>query len=202
MIRKAEVKRETKETSIFTKLKIEGKGQAKINTPIGFLNHLLQTFTKFGCFDLSLEAKGDIQVDQHHLVEDCGIVLGKVFNQALGDRGRINRTGFFVFPMDEALSVVAVDLGGRSFLQYEAEFKRRFCGDLDTDLLEDFLLGLAENLRANVVLRIPFGRSDHHKLESAFKGLGRAMRMACSKDPREIEGLPSLKGIIDHGGNY
>ncbi|MFW6160872.1 MAG: imidazoleglycerol-phosphate dehydratase HisB [Acidobacteriota bacterium] len=202
MTRQAEIQRVTKETSITSKLIIEGRGQADIQTPLGFLNHLLETFTRYGCFDLSFEAKGDLQVDQHHLVEDCGIVLGKVFDRALGDRRGINRAGFFVFPMDEALSVVAVDLGGRSFLQFEADFKRRFCGALDTDLLEDFFLGLAENLRANVVLRIPFGRSDHHKLESAFKGFGRAMRMACSKDPREIEGLPSLKGIIDHGGNY
>lgn len=148
-----------------------------------------------------MSAEGDVDVDQHHLVEDCGIVLAQAFKKALGDKMGINRAGYFVYPMDEALAVVAVDIGGRSFLQFEAEFKRRFCGELDTDLLEDFFQGFAVNLGANIVVRMPYGRSDHHKIEATFKAFAKSMKMACSTDPRAIENIPSTKGMIDDDSN-
>lgn len=201
MARKAEFSRKTVETNIKASLVIEGSGQHQISTPIGFFTHLLQSFAFHGKFDLSISATGDIQVDQHHLVEDCGLVLGKVFQLALGQAKGINRAGFFVMPMDEALAIVAVDLSGRPFLQYEAKFKRRFCGDFDTDVLLDFFQALATGLMGNIVVRMPEGRSDHHRAEAAFKALGRALRLACSLDPREVEAIaelpPSLKGVID-----
>jgi imidazoleglycerol-phosphate dehydratase len=201
MFRKAEVHRITAETNIKASLLIEGSGQNQISTPIGFFTHLLQSFAFHGKFDLSLTASGDTHVDQHHLVEDCGLVLGKLFNQALGEAKGINRAGYFVMPMDEALAIVAVDLSGRPYLQYEAKFRRRYCGELDTDVLADFFQALASGLLANIVVKIPAGRSDHHRAEAAFKALGRALRLACSLDPREVGALaelpPSLKGVID-----
>jgi len=135
-------------------------------------------------------------------VEDCGIVLGQAFKQALGDKKGINRAGYFVYPMDEALAVVAVDISGRPFLQFDAEFKRRFCGELDTDLVEDFFQGFAMSLGANVVVRMPYGRSDHHKIEATFKAFAKAMKMACATDPRAIENIPSTKGMIEHDRDY
>ena len=158
---------------------------------------MLESFAKHGLFDITITAEGDLHVDQHHLVEDCGIVLGQAFKKALGNKKGINRAGYFVYPMDEALSVVAVDIGGRPYLQFDAEFKRRFCGELDTDLLEDFFQGFAANLGANVVVRMPYGRSDHHKIEATFKAFARALKMAFSIDPRAIEHVPSTKGMID-----
>jgi len=192
MFRKAEVHRITAETSIKASLLIEGSGQNQISTPIGFFTHLLQSFAFHGKFDLSLTASGDTHVDQHHLVEDCGLVLGKLFNQALGEAKGINRAGYFVMPMDEALAIVAVDLSGRPYLQYEAKFRRRYCGELDTDVLADFFQALASGLLANIVVKIPAGRSDHHRAEAAFKALGRALRLACSLDPREVGALAEL----------
>jgi len=197
-MREARFERRTKETRISARLRLEGSGRARIATPVPFFNHMLESFARHGLFDVSLSARGDTRVDQHHLIEDCGLVLGRVFSLALGDRAGINRTGFFVFPMDEALAVVAVDLGGRPYLQFEADFRRRFCGALDIDLLEDFFQALSVHLGANMVVRLPFGRSDHHKVEAAFKGLGKALRAACSLDIREAAGMPSAKGIIDH----
>jgi len=143
------------------------------------------------------EFEGDLEVDQHHLVEDVGIALGKAFDTALGDRRGINRTGYFVFPMDESLAVVAVDIGGRPTLQYDAPFSRRYIGELDGDLLYDLFKGFADNLRATVAVRVIQGRNDHHKAEAIFKALGKAMRMACSHDPRLIEDIPSTKGVIE-----
>ncbi len=195
-MRKTKIARETKETDICVELNIDGEGKAKADTEIGFFSHMIETFAKTGLFDIKLDAKGDMKVDQHHTVEDAGIVLGQAFAKALGDKKGTNRAGFFVYPMDEALAVVAVDLSGRAFLQYDAKFKRRFCGDFDTDLLEDFLQGFATNLKANIVVRMPFGRSDHHKIESIFKALGKAMKMACSKDRRMLNDIPSTKGTL------
>jgi imidazoleglycerol-phosphate dehydratase len=195
-MRKAKIERGTKETDITVDLKIEGTGKYDIKNPIGFLTHSLENFSKHGLFDIKMKAKGDLEVDQHHLVEDCGIVLGEAFKKALGNKKGINRAGYFVYPMDEALAVVAVDISGRPYLQFEAEFKRRLCGDLDTDLLEDFFQGFATALSANVVVRMPFGRNDHHKIEAIFKAFGKAMKMACSKDKRAKESIPSTKGKI------
>jgi len=196
-MRSARVARTTKETDISVELEIDGQGVYEIHTPIGFLTHMLETFARHGLFDIKMQAAGDLEVDQHHLLEDCGIVLGQAFKQALGDKRGINRAGYFVYPMDEALAVVAVDVGGRPYLQYDTEFKRRFCGELDTDLLEDFFQGLAVSLGANLVVRMPYGRSDHHRCEAAFKALAKAMKMACSTEAREVEGVPSTKGVIE-----
>lgn len=198
MSRSASFKRRTRETEIFASVDLDGSGIHDVETPIGFFSHMLESFAKHGMFDVHLRTKGDLQVDQHHLVEDCGIVLGRVFNKALGDKRGINRAGYFVYPMDEALAVIAVDICGRNFLQYDVSFKRQFCGQLNTDLLQDFFAAFAGHLNANIVVRMPYGRSDHHKMEAIFKAFGRAMRMACAKDPREIEGIPSLKGVIDN----
>lgn len=198
MSRSASFKRRTRETEIFASVDLDGSGIHDVETPIGFFSHMLESFAKHGMFDVHLRAKGDLQVDQHHLVEDCGIVLGRVFNKALGDKRGINRAGYFVYPMDEALAVVSVDICGRNFLQYDVSFKRQFCGQLNTDLLQDFFAAFAVHLNVNIVVRMPYGRSDHHKMEAIFKAFGRAMRMACAKDPREIEGIPSLKGVIDN----
>jgi imidazoleglycerol-phosphate dehydratase len=196
-MRISKIQRTTKETNISIHLNLDGKGEYNIQTPIGFFTHTLESFAKHGLFDLMITAKGDLHVDQHHLVEDCGIVLGQAFKQALGDKKGINRAGYFVYPMDEALAVVAIDIGGRPYLQFDAEFKRRFCGELDTDLLEDFFQGFAINLGANVVVRMPYGRSDHHKIEAIFKAFAKAMKMACYTDPRAIENIPSTKGMIE-----
>lgn len=195
-MRQADIHRKTKETEISIELNIDGTGNCSIDTPIGFFNHMLESFGKHGLFDLTIKASGDLHVDQHHLIEDCGIVLGQTFGKALGDKKGINRAGYFVYPMDEALAVVAVDIGGRPYLQFEAGFRRRFCGEYDADLTEDFFLGFAFNLGANVVVRMPYGRSDHHKLEAIFKAFAKAMKMACSTDPRAIEDIPSTKGVI------
>lgn len=196
MSRQATIHRQTNETDILAQLTMEGRGIYEIKTPVGFFTHMLESFTKHGLFDLKLTAAGDLQVDQHHLIEDCGIVLGECFKTALADKRGINRAGYFVYPMDEALALVAVDLSGRPYLQYEATFTRRFCGDMDTDLLPDFFQALSVHMAANLVVRMPFGRSDHHKMEAVFKALGKALKMACSKDPRAIADIPSTKGEI------
>jgi len=190
------IRRKTKETSISLNLDIDGCGEYSIKTPIGFLSHMFEAFGKHGLFDLELDASGDLEVGQHHLVEDCGIALGQAFKEALGDKLGINRAGYFVFPMDEALAIVAVDISGRPFLQYEARFRRRECGALDTDVLADFFRGFASGLGANVAISIPTGRSDHHKIEALFKAFAKALKMACSKDPRAMGSLPSTKGEI------
>ena len=196
-MRTAVIKRKTKETDIFIRLNIDGAGNSQIKTPVGFLSHMLETFSRHGLFDITLKVSGDLEVDQHHTLEDCGIVLGNAFKSALHDRRGINRAGYFVYPMDEALAVVAVDISGRPYLQFDAEFKRRFCGGLDTDVLEDFFYGFSIALGANVVVRIPYGRSDHHKIEALFKAFGKAMKMACSTDTRAAEGIPSTKGVLE-----
>jgi len=201
-MRQSKIQRKTNETNISIELNLDGKGEYNIKIPIGFFMHMLESFAKHGLFDITLTADGDLQVDQHHLVEDCGIVLGQAFKQALGDKKGINRAGYFVYPMDEALAVVAIDIGGRPYLQFDAEFKRRFCGELDTDLLEDFFQAFAVNLGANVVVRMHYGRSDHHKIEAIFKAFAKAMKMACSIDPRAIENIPSTKGMIEDDSDY
>jgi imidazoleglycerol-phosphate dehydratase len=195
-MRKAELERSTKETQIRGSLRIEGKGTYNISTGIRFLDHMLELFSKHGGFDLTLQAKGDLDVDQHHTVEDCGIVLGQLFSKALGDRKGINRAGYFVLPMDETLAVVAVDLGGRPALVYKDKVKTRLVGDLQTELLEDFFGGLVNHAGANLHAKVLYGRSNHHKIEAVFKCFARAMRYACSKDARLKEQLPSTKGLL------
>jgi imidazoleglycerol-phosphate dehydratase len=195
-MRSAKITRNTKETQIEAALKIEGRGKYDIKTGIRFLDHMLELFTKHGGYDLTLKAKGDLDVDQHHTVEDTGIVLGQLFAQALGDRKGINRAGYFVLPMDETLALVAVDLGGRPALVYKDLVKVRIVGDLQTELVHDFFDGFVNNSGSNVHVKVMYGRSNHHKIEAIFKCFARAMKFACSKDARLKDQLPSTKGLL------
>ena len=196
MKRATKLQRDTKETQIGGELRIEGRGQYEISTGIRFLDHMLELFTKHGGFDLKVNAKGDLDVDQHHTVEDTGIVIGQLFSQALGNRKGINRAGYFVMPMDETLAVVAVDLGGRPALVYKDRVKVRLVGDLQTELIEDFFQGFAQAARANVHLRALHGRSSHHQVEAVFKAFARALRFAVTRDKRLRGVLPSTKGLL------
>ena len=195
-IRKASVERITKETQIRGALVIDGQGTYQISTGIRFFDHMLELFTKHGGFDLKLKATGDLDVDQHHTVEDVGIALGQMFAKALGDRKGINRAGYFVLPMDETLAVVAVDLGGRPALVYQDQVRVRLVGDLQTELVEDFFGGFVNHAGANLHAKVLYGRSNHHKIEAIFKCFARAMRYACSKDSRLKKQLPSTKGLL------
>ncbi len=196
MPRSSTIQRDTRETQIGGSLKIEGRGKYEIATGIRFLDHMLELFTKHGGFDLQLKAAGDLDVDQHHTVEDTGIVLGQLFSKALGDRRGINRAGYFVMPMDETLAVVAVDLGGRPALVYKDRVKTRLVGDLQTELLPDFFDGFVHHAGANFHAQILYGRSNHHKIEAIFKCFARAMKFACSTDARLKDQLPSTKGLL------
>ncbi len=195
-MRTAKIERITKETQITGSLKIEGKGKYTISTGVRFLDHMLELFTRHGGFDLTLQATGDLDVDQHHTVEDVGIVLGQLFNQALGDRKGINRAGYFVQTMDETLAVVALDLGGRPALVYKDLVKVVHVGDLQTELLTDFFDGFTVNVKGNLHAKVLYGRSNHHKIEAIFKCFGRAMKYACSKDQRLKDMLPSTKELL------
>jgi len=195
-MREATLERNTKETQIKGELRIEGAGTYEISTGIRFLDHMLELFAKHGGFDLKLTAKGDLDVDQHHTVEDAGIVLGDLFSQALGDRRGINRAGYFVQTMDESLAVVAVDLGGRPALVYDQQVNVVHVGDLQTELLEDFFGGFANHVGGNLHAKVMYGRSSHHKIEAIFKCFARAMRYACSTDERLKDQLPSTKGLL------
>ena len=195
-MRHASVRRNTKETRISGELRIEGRGAYEIATGIRFLDHMLELFAKHGAFDLKLRAEGDLDVDQHHTVEDAGIVLGQLFAKALGDRKGINRAGYFVLPMDETLAVVAVDLGGRPALVYKDLVRVRLVGDLEAELLEDFFGGFVTHAGANLHAKVMYSRSSHHKVEAVFKCFARAMRYACSRDARLKDQLPSTKGLL------
>lgn len=195
-MRSATALRDTRETRIRGRLKIEGRGKYDIATGIGFLDHMLELFAKHGGFDLELHAEGDLHVDQHHTVEDIGIVLGQLFSKALGDRRGINRAGYFVQPMDEALAVVAVDLGGRPYLVYKDRVKARRLGGLEAELVEDFFQGFVSHAGANLHVQVLYGRSSHHQIEAVFKCFARALRYACSKDRRLRGQLPSTKGLL------
>ena len=195
-MRKAEIRRDTKETRISGTLRIEGRGRYEISTGIRFFDHMLELFAKHGGFDLTLRAEGDLDVDQHHTVEDVGIVLGQLFAQALGDRRGINRAGYFLLPMDETLAVVALDLGGRPALVYKDLVRVRLVGDLQTELVEDFFGGFVNHAAANLHVKVLYGRSSHHKIEAIFKCFARAMKYACSTDARLKEQLPSTKGLL------
>ena len=197
MARRSTVERITKETQIRGSLTIEGKGRYEISTGIRFFDHMLELFAKHGGFDLKIETTGDLDVDQHHTVEDVGIVLGQLFAQALGDRKGINRAGYFVMPMDETLAVVAVDLSGRPALVYDAPTRFRLVGDLQTELLHDFFDGFVVHCGANLHAKVLYGRSNHHKIEGIFKCFARAMRYACSTDARLKDQLPSTKGLLE-----
>jgi len=195
-MRSASIERNTKETQIRGRLSIEGRGRYEISTGVRFFDHMLELFTKHGGFDLKLKATGDLDVDQHHTVEDVGIVLGQLFSKALGDRRGINRAGYFVLPMDETLAVVALDLGGRTALVYKDLVRVRLVGDLQTELVEDFFGGFVNHAGANLHAKVLYGRSNHHKIEAIFKCFARAMKYACSTDKRLRDQLPSTKGLL------
>jgi imidazoleglycerol-phosphate dehydratase len=195
-MRSASIERNTKETQIRAGLRIEGKAKYEISTGIRFFDHMLELFAKHGGFDLKLDARGDLDVDQHHTVEDVGIVLGQLFSKALGDRKGINRAGYFILPMDETLAVVAIDLGGRPALVYKDLVRTRLVGDLQTELVHDFFDGFANNVGGNVHVKVMYGRSNHHKIEAVFKCFARAMKYACSTDARLKDQLPSTKGLL------
>ncbi len=194
--RVATIERNTKETRIAGTLRIEGRGVYQVSTGIRFFDHMLELFSKHGGFDLKLCAEGDLDVDQHHTVEDVGIVIGQLFASALGDRRGINRAGYFVLPMDETLAVVALDLGGRPALVYKDRVRVRLVGDLQSELVEDFFGGFVNHAGANLHAKVLYGRSSHHKLEAIFKCFARALKYACSKDRRLRGQLPSTKGLL------
>ena len=188
--------RRTKETDIRGRLIIDGQGRYDVSTGIRFFDHMLELFTRHGGFDLTLTAKGDLDVDQHHTVEDVGIVLGETVLKALGDRKGINRAGYFVMPMDETLAVAAIDLSGRPHAVVTLKVKAPKVGDLQTELVHDFFEGFAIGARANVHVKVLYGRSSHHQIEAIFKAFARALRYACSKDRQLKAMLPSTKGLL------
>ena len=195
-MRKAIVERSTAETAIRIALSLDGKGRFENHTGIRFLDHMLDLLARHGAFDLTIRADGDLDVDQHHTVEDVGIALGEAVTKALGDRRGINRAGYFVMPMDETLAVAAIDLGGRAHAAVDTKVKVRLVGDLQTELVYDFFEGFARGARANVHLKVMYGRSNHHKIEACFKAFARALRVACAKDRRMAKQLPSTKGLL------
>ena len=195
-MRRARIVRRTNETSVTLSLLLEGTGRARVSTGIGFLDHMLELLARHGGFDLDLQAKGDLHVDQHHTVEDVGISLGHAFERALGTKRGILRAGYFVMPMDETLGVVAIDFGGRSAAVITTKVKARTVGDLDAELVPDFFEGFSRGARANVHARVLYGRSSHHKIEALFKAFARALRVACSRDRQLARMLPSTKGLL------
>lgn len=195
-MRKAVIDRKTGETHVKVTLTLEGRGRFENRTGVRFLDHMLDLVARHGAFDLSVQASGDLDVDQHHTVEDIGIALGQAVDKALGDRKGINRAGYFVMPMDETLAVVAIDLGGRPATMVDTKVRVRYVGDLQTELVTDFFEGFANAARANVHVKVMHGRSNHHKIEACFKAFARALRVACAKDARMAKMLPSTKGLL------
>jgi imidazoleglycerol-phosphate dehydratase len=197
MARSATVKRETKETKVTIELDVDGKGISEISTGIGMLDHLLEQVARHGRFDLKIEAQGDLKVNEHHTVEDVAISLGKAFHQALGERRGIVRMGHAVVPMDDALALVAVDIGGRGYAQVDASFAKEYIGELPTGLISHFLRSFALEARLNLHAKLLAGEDDHHKAEALFKALGRALDDATEIDGRIAGEPPSTKGVID-----
>ena len=195
-MRRAVINRNTTETQIALTLTLEGAGRYQVRTGIRFLDHMLELFTRHGGFDLKVKATGDLDVDQHHTVEDIGIVLGEALLKALGDRKGINRAGYFVMPMDETLAVAAIDLSGRPHAVVDLKVRVRMVGDLQTELVHDFFDGFAMGARANVHVKVLYGRSSHHHIEAVFKAFARALRVACARDARLAKMLPSTKGLL------
>ena len=195
-MRKAQIKRETSETRILLKLVLDGHGRYRVSTGIRFLDHMLELFARHGGFDLEVQASGDLDVDQHHTVEDVGIALGEAFDQALGSKRGILRAGYFVMPMDETLGLAAVDFGGRVAAVVQTKVHAARVGDLQSELVPDFFEGFARGSRSNVHARVLYGRSSHHKIESLFKAFARALRAACWQDRRLRRMLPSTKGLL------
>ena len=208
----SEISRETKETKINAKLNLDGTGKSKIETGMGFFDHMLATLAKQGLFDLEITAKGDLEVletsrdvakghtdlyvDQHHTVEDVGIVIGQLFNKALADKSGINRYGFFILPMDEALALAEIDLDGRCKLVFNASFESERVGEFETQLVQEFFEAFVRECRCSLQLKLLEGKNDHHKIEALFKGFARALRMACEIDEKRKNEIPSTKGVI------
>ena len=195
-MRRALIERQTAETDIRLALVVDGKGTYRINTGIRFLDHMLELFARHGGFDLRVDAAGDLDVDQHHTVEDLGIALGEAVLKALGTRRGINRAGYFVMPMDETLAVAAIDLGGRPHAVVNVPVRAARVGDFQSELVDDFFEGFAAGARANVHVKVLYGRSSHHKIEAVFKAFARALRVACARDKRLARMLPSTKGLL------
>jgi len=195
-MRKARLHRSTGETDIRISLTLEGRGRYQVSTGIRFMDHMLELFARHGAFDVKIAAKGDLDVDQHHTVEDTGIALGEAFHSALGSKRGIMRAGYFLMPMDETLGVAAVDFSGRAAAVIQTGVRSRHVGDLQADLVHDFFEGFARGAHANVHLKVLYGRSDHHKIESLFKAFARALRVACSRDKQLARMLPSTKGLL------
>jgi imidazoleglycerol-phosphate dehydratase len=195
-MRKASISRISKETEIRIALTIEGCGRHQVSTGIRFFDHMLELFAHHGGFDLKLQARGDLDVDQHHTVEDVGIVLGQAFEKALGSKRGILRAGYFLMPMDETMAMAAVDFCGRTACVVDAKVRTRLVGDLQSELVADFFEGFARGAHANVHARVLYGRSNHHKVEALFKALARALRAACWRDKQMLGLLPSTKGIL------
>ena len=195
-MRRAVIDRRTTETQITLSMTLDGKGRYSVRTGIRFLDHMLELVTRHGGFDLDINATGDLDVDQHHTVEDLGIALGEAVSKALGDRRGINRAGYFVMPMDETLAVAAIDLSGRSHAVVDLKTRATRVGDLQTELVHDFFDGFALGARANVHVKVMYGRSSHHQIEAVFKAFARALRVACAKDRRMARMLPSTKGLL------
>lgn len=196
MRRTATIHRKTNETDILIRLNLDGQGTSRVSTGIRFLDHMLDLVSRHGAFDLTLEAKGDLDVDQHHTVEDTGIALGEAVLKALGTKRGILRAGYFLMPMDETLAAAAVDLGGRPYCVCSGKINAKRVGDFQTELTEDFFQAFAQAARANVHLRVIYGRSSHHQIEAIFKAFARALRFAVSRDQRLRDVLPSTKGLL------
>jgi imidazoleglycerol-phosphate dehydratase len=195
-MRRGVIDRRTTETQIALSITLDGKGRYQVHSGIRFLDHMLELVARHGAFDLRIDAKGDLDVDQHHTVEDLGIALGEAVSKALGDRRGINRAGYFVMPMDETLAVAALDLSGRPHAVVDLKTRVSRVGDLQTELIHDFFEGFALGARANVHVKVLYGRSSHHHVEAVFKAFARALRVACSKDRRLSRVLPSTKGLL------
>ena len=195
-MRTAVVERRTAETAIDVRLRIDGRGRHRMSTGIRFLDHMLDLTARHGAFDLEIRASGDLDVDQHHTVEDVGIAFGEAVSAALRSRRGINRAGYFLMPMDETLAVAAVDLSGRPHAVVDTGVRARLVGDLQSELVPDFFQGFAIGARAAVHLKVLYGRSSHHQVEALFKAFGRALRVACARDRRMVRMLPSTKGIL------
>ncbi len=195
MIRKADLNRETKETHISCSVNLDGAGKYEVSTGIRFLDHMVELFSKHSLIDLRLKAKGDLDVDDHHTVEDVAIVMGKCIDKALGDKSGINRYGLAFAPMDEALARCAIDLSGRSYCVFSAEFSRAKVNDLSTEMIEHFFRSVSENLKANVHVELLYGKNNHHRSEAIFKSFALALREAVSLNPR-ISGVQSTKGKL------
>lgn len=196
MTRTAKIERDTTETQIKLEMNLDGSGNFSGSTGVGFFDHMLQLFTRHGCFDLSVEVNGDLHVDQHHTVEDTGICIGQAIRQAIGDKKGIRRYGHFTLPMEETLCSTVWDLSGRYYLVFNAPFTTEKIGDFDTELVEDFWQALAANALCNFHVNIHYGRNNHHISEAIFKCAARSLRMAVEHDPRS-PGVPSTKGTLN-----